>query len=297
MVWPTGNIDITKFDADSDSISASRPELYKIAIAVNDMANTGGLAGNAASYVVSAETATGGANLRLTSSGGITDDVKFASGTAITVARTDANTVTINNSGVTSIVAGTGISVSGANGAVTITNTSSGGGGIERVAGSFATGTTASTTTEIVSLSVLIPANTFSTGDVVEIYHQYNTTGGGNQNELQSNVYVNTSNAIGGSNIDSDLIGDTASKHLRLRTSVDVIASNGNTRGFVGGGSASATNLVYEGTGFGQDGFSPSPSTYSINWTVNQYIIFGVKRTSAGATDTGACVGYQIYRR
>ena len=41
MTWPTGNIDITKFDADSDSISASRPELYKIAIAVNEIANAG----------------------------------------------------------------------------------------------------------------------------------------------------------------------------------------------------------------------------------------------------------------
>jgi hypothetical protein len=41
MTWPTGNIDITKFDADSDSISASRPELYKIAVAVNEIANAG----------------------------------------------------------------------------------------------------------------------------------------------------------------------------------------------------------------------------------------------------------------
>jgi hypothetical protein len=78
---------------------------------------------------------------------------------------------------------------------------------------------------------------------------------------------------------------------------VDVIASNGNTRGFVGGGSAGGTGQVYEAAGFGQDAFSPSPSTYNINWTVNQYIIFGLKRNSAGNTDTGTCVGYQIYKR
>lgn len=46
-------------------------------------------------YSVSAETVTGGANLRLTSSGASTDDVKIASGTNITVSRTDANTITV----------------------------------------------------------------------------------------------------------------------------------------------------------------------------------------------------------
>jgi hypothetical protein len=46
-------------------------------------------------YSVSAETTTGGANLRLTSSGAATDDVKIASGTNITVSRTDANTITV----------------------------------------------------------------------------------------------------------------------------------------------------------------------------------------------------------
>lgn len=46
-------------------------------------------------YSVSAETTTGGANLRLTSSGAVTDDVKIASGTNITISRTDANTITV----------------------------------------------------------------------------------------------------------------------------------------------------------------------------------------------------------
>lgn len=46
-------------------------------------------------YSHSAETATGGAFLRLTGSDATTDDVKFASGTGITVTRTDADTITI----------------------------------------------------------------------------------------------------------------------------------------------------------------------------------------------------------
>lgn len=298
MVWPTGNIDISKFDSDSDSISQSRPELYKIAVAINDMANTGGLAGNIVSYSISSETATSGANLRLTSSDTTTDDVKFASGTGITVARTDANTITVTNSGVTSLTAGTGISVSSANGAVTITNTStSGTGSVTRVANSFSTGTQATTTTEIKSLSVLIPANTFSAGDVVEIYSQWNTTAGGNDGETIGTIYINTSDALGGQSVNSIIMGTNATAHYRLRMSLDVIASSGNTRGFVGSGSATSTTLVYEGTGFGGDSFSPSPATYSINWTQNQYIVFAAKQVGAGDTADLTCVGYQIYKR
>lgn len=50
-------------------------------------------------YAISAETATGGANLRLTGSDAVTDDVKIAGGTGITVTRTDASTITITNTG------------------------------------------------------------------------------------------------------------------------------------------------------------------------------------------------------
>jgi hypothetical protein len=46
-------------------------------------------------YAISAETASGGVNLRLTGSDASTDDVKFAEGTGITLTRTDANTITV----------------------------------------------------------------------------------------------------------------------------------------------------------------------------------------------------------
>lgn len=49
-------------------------------------------------YSVSAETATGGAYLRLTDSDAVTDDVKIAQGNNVTVTRTDANTITIASS-------------------------------------------------------------------------------------------------------------------------------------------------------------------------------------------------------
>ena len=46
-------------------------------------------------YTIDASTVTGGANLNLVGSDSTTDTVKFASGTNITVSRTDANTITI----------------------------------------------------------------------------------------------------------------------------------------------------------------------------------------------------------
>lgn len=50
-------------------------------------------------YSVSAETATGGVNIRLTGSNAVTDDVKLAAGTNVTLTRTDANTITIAAAG------------------------------------------------------------------------------------------------------------------------------------------------------------------------------------------------------
>jgi len=48
-------------------------------------------------YGISSETATGGVNLRLTGSDASTDNVKIASGTNVSVVRTDANTITVNS--------------------------------------------------------------------------------------------------------------------------------------------------------------------------------------------------------
>lgn len=73
-------------------------------------------------YSVSAETTTGGANLRLSGSDTSTDDVAIVGSGDTTVTRTDANTITISsNSGVTSIT-GTAneVEVSASTGSVTI---------------------------------------------------------------------------------------------------------------------------------------------------------------------------------
>ena len=81
---------------------------------VNGTDSTGG-AGT--TYSISAETATGGVNLRLTGSDASTDDVKLAAGSNITLTRTDANTITIaSSSGGGSGIALTDLSVTDAGG-------------------------------------------------------------------------------------------------------------------------------------------------------------------------------------
>lgn len=54
--------------------------------------------GTGSTYVLSAESAPGGANLRLTGNG-VDDDVKLAAGSNVLIARTDANTITIAATG------------------------------------------------------------------------------------------------------------------------------------------------------------------------------------------------------
>ena len=55
--------------------------------------------GGGATYAISAETVTGGANLRLTGSDSTTDNVKLAEGANVTITRTDINTITISSAG------------------------------------------------------------------------------------------------------------------------------------------------------------------------------------------------------
>lgn len=200
--------------------------------------------------------------------------------------------------GVTSIIAGTGISVNQSTGDVTITATGSGSGSIGRVAQSFATGTAGSGTTETISNSVLIPANTFAAGDVIEIYTQWNsgaTTVAGN---CVFSMWFNTSNSLTGAvGVNSFFGGSSQALHYRIRTSLDVIDAASNTRGFKGSPSANYVTNPFEASGFGTDNISPNPTTFSIDWTQNQYLILAgaVYNTSNGGSVTN--VGYQIYKR
>lgn len=76
--------------------------------------------------------------------------VTIAQGAGITAVSSSADTVTITNTGVTSNVAGAGISVSGATGAVTVTNT-----GVLSLAATAATNVTLSAATGAINIDIL----------------------------------------------------------------------------------------------------------------------------------------------
>lgn len=85
------NVTVTRTDADTITISSQDDDTK---------------------YSISAETATGGVNLRLTGTDTTTDDVRFANGSNVTVTRTDGSTITISSTD-TTYTAGTGITLTG----------------------------------------------------------------------------------------------------------------------------------------------------------------------------------------
>lgn len=87
-------------------------------------------------YSISAETATGGVNLRLTGSDAVTDDVKLAAGSNITLTRTDASTITIAATDTTGMTSFTVAGDSGSSQTIENANTLtiSGGTGLSSVA-------------------------------------------------------------------------------------------------------------------------------------------------------------------
>jgi hypothetical protein len=91
---------------------------------------------NNTTYAISAETATGGVNLRLTGSDASTDDVKLAQGSNITLTRTDANTITIAATDTTGMTSFTVAGDSGSSQTIENANTLtiSGGTGLSSVA-------------------------------------------------------------------------------------------------------------------------------------------------------------------
>jgi hypothetical protein len=120
--WPTSPASTANLDAGTDRPSLARPDLKTNVDNVNaiiDMFNVTASPSNGSilkysssttkfeltadadvntTYAISAETTSGGVNLRLTGSDASTDDVKFAQGTGITLTRTDASTITVASS-------------------------------------------------------------------------------------------------------------------------------------------------------------------------------------------------------
>ena len=141
--------------------------------------------------------------------------------------------------------------------------------------GTAVTGTTLNTYTD----SVLIPANTVAVGDVIIFRNRVKKTGV--LGLLSVRAYVNTTAAVGGSNVAISSNANTA-RYSQMTRSLAVKTST-NTESFpiVGG----FTDDAQTGT---------VVVSSNIDWTVDQYLVISVQNTSAADSTISSFIHVQI---
>lgn len=133
-------------------------------------------------YSISAETATGGVNLRLTGSDAVTDDVKLAAGSNITLTRTDASTITIAATDTTGMTSFTVAGDTGSSQTIENANTLtiSGGTGLSSVASATDTVTINLDDTAVSAGSYTLTSLTVDAQGRLTAASSASTTGSGN---------------------------------------------------------------------------------------------------------------------
>lgn len=141
-------------------------------------------------------------------------------------------------------------------------------------------GTASSGTTNTVSSSQLISANTFAVGEI--IYLMVRAIKTGTVGSLTLRIYINTTAVISGATLVATYLSSTASniflqieRNLLIKsaTNTQVVSTTGNLLSDV-----AVTSAV---------------STLNIDWSINQYIIFAVQNGNAG--DSSVVSGYKIW--
>ena len=137
---------------------------------------------------------------------------------------------------------------------------------------SAADGTVSSGTTNTISISVLIPANTFALDDVIRINHRIRATGTAAIRETR--IYANTTNVIAGAilvstaSLGATILAANLQRFLAIKnatTNTEVVTAT--------------TSLLSD-----YNNLTTAVTTLAINWTVDQYIIFAVVATNAADT-------------
>lgn len=134
---------------------------------------------------------------------------------------------------------------------------------------SFGTGSTVGTgtTSLVATTSFLIPANTFTTGDILRVrYRVRKLATGGN---TTTGIYINTTNDISTATTLGILTANTTS--MQMKRDFYILAATGINTEHVGVGTSLATDDVATGR-----------AASTINWAVDQYIIFGIAHTNTG---------------
>jgi len=145
---------------------------------------------------------------------------------------------------------------------------------VETTDGTSVSGTASAT----ITMSQLIPANTFAVGDIIRIRCRFRkTTLNGNTSFI---ISANTSNSlVGATNL---ALGTSNFRFNQIKRDL-YIKTTTNTETY-----PSATSVAND------DNFQATAvSTSNIDWSVAQYIIFSITQ---GATDTAIGSGYTIQR-
>jgi hypothetical protein len=144
--------------------------------------------------------------------------------------------------------------------------------------GTAVTGTTSNTLTK----SILIPANTVGVGDVLYIKSRARKTG--TAGTLVVRMYINTSAAIGGSLIATSATNAASTVYFQYNRTA-AVKSTTNTETMAGNGNINADDNV---------AFSSAVSANNIDWTVNQYLIIAHANSSAADSSVNSFGHIQI---
>lgn len=129
--------------------------------------------------------------------------------------------------------------------------------------------------------SLLIPANTFSSGDIVTI--ETCVTKSATNGAFSFYFYMNTSSSLVGSTLvatNTSVLNTTIAAQLYRRLTIDVAAGTGNGTIVLNTSFAARDDI---GVGNYTTGFS----TLTTNWTVDQYLI--VSGSVVSTSDTLSC--------
>jgi len=146
---------------------------------------------------------------------------------------------------------------------------------------SFGTGSMVGTgtTSLVATTSFLIPANTFTTGDILRVrYRARKLATNGN---TTTGIYINTTNDISTATTLGILTGNTTS--MQMKRDFYILAATGINTEHVGVGTSLATDDAATGR-----------AASTIDWSVAQYIIFGITHTNTN--DSGYSTMYYLER-
>ena len=212
-------------------------------------------------------------DLPFTNTSGTVTSVAATAGTGISISGspiTTSGTLTIGNTGVTSNVAGSGISVSGATGAVTIANT----GVTSIVAGSNisisgATGAVTINSTDQFAGTVTSVAT--SSGTFVDITGGTITTSGTITGDLSATGTASASTYLRGDNTWASVPGGYTSWTLAGDSGVNQAITDGNTATIAGGTALSTVGSATDTLTINLDNTAVTPGSYTYSTvTVDQ---------------------------